>query len=103
MTVDDALASPEANDRGSAPEPFSPEWWRSRSAEELRALLDRGFGSSAFEGATAEAERRAREELKAEDQAAESVASHKRSLRLGILEAVLLGCLLAIIAALLMR
>jgi len=100
--MNDTMTSGEA-DRVEAVEPYSPAWWQNRSTEELRALLDRGFGSAAFEGATAETERRAREDLRAQDDAAETMAEQKKSLRLKILEALLLGCLIAIIAVLLLR
>ena len=103
MAIEETLTAAETNVGERAAEPFSPNWWHGRSSEELRALLDRGFGSAAFEGATAEMERRAREDLRDEDRAAQATAAHKKSLRLGILEAVLLGCLLTLIAVLLLR
>jgi CHASE3 domain sensor protein len=44
------------------PEPNSAEWWQARSATELREIIKHGFRlGSAYDGAIAETERRARE------------------------------------------
>jgi hypothetical protein len=102
MNVDEAIFSPESNSTANADAPFSAGWWQSRSAEELRAMMNRGIGTGApFDGATAEAERRARVLLRAEDQAAYKEAARKKRLRLVILEGSLLACMLALVAVLL--
>ena len=42
--------------------PFSPDWWQSRSSDELQAIVHRGVqGGEVFFAAAAEMERRARE------------------------------------------
>jgi hypothetical protein len=65
-------------------EQFSAAWWEMRSAEELRDIIKRGFaGGDAFQGAVAEAERRAREatnRLRAE--AAAVAAKRRRRLKM---------------------
>jgi hypothetical protein len=48
--------------RAADPEPYSVEWWQARSAAELREIIKHGFRlGSAYDGAIAETERRARE------------------------------------------
>ena len=71
MTVEQGLAAaptPELTpvpDGGDAREPYSVVWWGSRTAEELRDIINRGFaGGQQFRAAVAEAERRASEETK---------------------------------------
>jgi hypothetical protein len=55
----------EAENRGigaADPKPYSAEWWQARSATELREIIKHGFRlGSAYDGAIAETERRARE------------------------------------------
>ncbi len=101
MEVDDRLAS--AATKG--PEVLDAQdlaaWLRTRTAEELRAILRRGYGTgTAFDAATAETERRARERLALEEQAAAAAAERKKRLRLRILGGVLLACLLLLVAML---
>jgi hypothetical protein len=52
----------KARTRAADPEPHSAEWWQERSATELREIIKHGFRlGSAYDGAIAETERRARE------------------------------------------
>jgi hypothetical protein len=71
-----------ATQTGDAPvEPYSVAWWESRTAEELRDIINRGFaGGQIFKAANAEIERRAREETRRlrDLAAAEAVARRKR-------------------------
>lgn len=63
-------------------EPFSVAWWESRTAEQLRDIINRGFaGGPEFAGAVAEVERRARAETRRlrELAAAEALSRRKRS------------------------
>ena len=62
-----------ATQTGDAPvEPYSVAWWESRTAEELRDIINRGFaGGEIFKAANAEIERR-------DLAAAEAVARRKR-------------------------
>lgn len=65
MTVDQTFSVVAAPDAGESCEPNSVEWWESRTPEELRDIINRGFASGqAFRGAVAETERRAREETR---------------------------------------
>ena len=71
MTVEQGLAAaptPELTpvpDGGDAREPYSVVWWGSRTAEELRDIINRGFaGGQQFRAAVVEAERRASEETR---------------------------------------
>lgn len=102
MEVDDTLASAEAKGLEAADEQGLAAWWQTRSTEELRAILSRGFGTgAAFEAATAETERRARERLKKDEEAAAVDAHRKKRLRLEILGGILLACLLVLVVMLL--
>ena len=85
-------------------EPYSESWWHTRTAEELRQMMSAGIATNpAFDGASAEAERRARERLRAEEAAERAEANRKMRLRLKILGIFLLAGLLALFAALLSR
>lgn len=65
MAVKETLAVIRADTATEAVEPYSVAWWESRTAEELRDIINRGFaGGQAFQAAVAEAERRSREETK---------------------------------------
>ena len=102
MDVDDTLASTEAKAPDAADEQALAAWWQTRSTEELRTILSRGFGTgAAFEAATAETERRARERLKRDEEAAAIENQRKKRLRLQILGGILLACLLLLVAMLL--
>ena len=80
--------------------PFTVAWWESRTAEELRDIINRGFaGGQEFTGAVAEVERRARAETRRlrDLAAAEALARKKRgqmiwrSLAAALVLAALLG------------
>jgi len=61
MTINETFAESGARLADESPEPYSAAWWESRTAEELRDIIKRGFaGADAFRGAVAETERRAR-------------------------------------------
>ena len=50
---------------------YSDDWWRSRTSDELRDLINRGFaGGDLFTAATAEAKRRSGEARKLADEEA---------------------------------
>ena len=65
MNVDEISAS-----TGTASEPYSPGWWQSRTSEELREIMHGCGTGPLFEAASGEAERRAKQRLKAEAEAA---------------------------------
>lgn len=97
MEVGETRASTKTREPEAAHEQDIASWWRTRSTEELRAILSRGFGmGAAFEAATAETERRARERLKRDEEAAAVEAQRRKRLRLQILGGVLLACLLVL-------
>lgn len=103
MNVDETLESAEAMGTTTVAGRFSAAWWESRSTDELRDMMRRGFGSEQFAGATAEVERRARAQMKAQDEASETHAAGNKRLRRLILEGVLLACLISLILLLFMR
>src|SRR5215204_3724524 len=65
MTLEESLAAGAAQIDADSHEPYSVDWWESRTATELRDIINRGFaGGPEFPGAVAEIERRAREETR---------------------------------------
>ena len=81
MTMDEVLAVVDEQASVESVEPYSVAWWESRTAEELRDIINRGFaGGEIFKAANAEIERRAREETRRlrDLAAAEAVARRKR-------------------------
>jgi hypothetical protein len=72
---------------------YPEEWWRSRSSDELRELINRGFaGGDLFTGATAEAARRSSEaQLAADLEAAEAAMRRRSRVRKILLLRILVG------------
>jgi len=65
MTLEESLAVGAAKTDSDSHEPYSVDWWESRTATQLRDIINRGFaGGPEFPGAVAEIERRAREETR---------------------------------------
>jgi len=96
MSLDDLLKSPEIGSTDAEPEIYSAAWWQARSAEELRDIINRGFRmGAAFEGASIEAERRAREAVRRTREEAEAFVHREARKRL-----VTLGTILAAMLAL---
>ena len=100
MTMDQTLIVGAANADVEPSVPYSVAWWESRTAEELRDIINRGFaGGQEFTGAVAEVERRARAETRRlrDLAAAEALARKKRgqmiwrSLAAALVLAALLG------------
>ena len=84
MDSDTAFADTRSIDVAS--ELHSAAWWSRLSAEELRDIIKRGFaGGDAFQGAVAEAERRAKEATRQLRDAAAREAERSRKLKLFIL------------------
>jgi len=84
--------------------PYSPQWWQSRTNDELHELMRGGLAEGeAGLGAHRELERRAREQARAEEQKEMLVAQQKKSLRLRILEGVLLTALIVLLFMKLVR
>jgi hypothetical protein len=99
MSGEEIVAPSQPFKAASEPEPYSEAWWHERSAEELRLIMDKGFRlGPAFEGATAEAERRARERLREEEQAEAAKEVRNKQIRRLILEVLLFASLLVVIA-----
>jgi hypothetical protein len=72
---------------------YPPEWWRNRTSEELRDIINLGFaGGDLFSGAAAEAARRSDEARRLADQEAAQLSQlqRRRTLKRRIL-LVLLG------------
>lgn len=62
MTVDQEFAVAPVRDAAGSKEIHSVAWWESRTAEQLRGIIKRGFaGGPDFPAAVTEMERRARE------------------------------------------
>ena len=80
MTMNETLAVVETRDAPESVEPYSVAWWESRTAEELRDIIKRGFaGGQVFQAANAEIERRAREETRRlRDQAAAAALARRK-------------------------
>jgi hypothetical protein len=99
MSVQDMVEAPGALGAPTRAEPYSEAWWHERNTEELRLIMDRGpaMGAS-FDGATAEVERRARDRLRDQEQAAVTRGTRDRQIRRLILESLLLACLLIVVA-----
>lgn len=82
MTLDETLAVVANDSAVESIEPYSVAWWESRTAEDLRDIINRGFaGGQVFKAANAEIERRAREETRRlrEQATAAAVARRKRN------------------------
>jgi hypothetical protein len=96
MSLEDLLKSPERGSTEAEPEIYSAAWWHARTAEELRDIIKGGFRmGAAFEGASIEAERRAREAVRRNRDEAEAMARREARKRL-----VTLGSILAALLAL---
>jgi hypothetical protein len=82
MTLDETLAVVANDSAVESIEPYSVAWWESRTAEDLRDIINRGFaGGQVFKAANAEIERRAREETRRlrEQATAAALARRKRN------------------------
>jgi hypothetical protein len=80
----------EVRDGTAAPEPYSAEWWQERSATELREIIKHGFRlGSAYDGAIAETERRAREATRRMRDQALTESRKSARLRAAVLAAAL--------------
>ena len=82
MTLDETLAVVANDSAVESIEPYSVAWWESRTAEDLRDIINRGFaGGQVFKAANAEIERRAREETRRlrEQATASALARRKRN------------------------
>jgi hypothetical protein len=90
MTVEETQRTLKATALDEASERYSADWWQMRSPQELREIIKRGFGlGTAYDGAIAETERRARDALK-KIREGESQSRRKMAVtRLYVLSAVL--------------
>ena len=80
--MDETLAVVANDSAVESIEPYSVAWWESRTAEDLRDIINRGFaGGQVFKAANAEIERRAREETRRlrEQATAAALARRKRN------------------------
>ena len=77
-----------AEDGPESVEIYSLTWWQSRSSEELRDIINRGFaGGDAFGGALAESERRVREAARLKEQAYADPIEHAWRIKFAALSA----------------
>ena len=78
---------------GMAHAAHSDDWWRSRTSDELRDLINRGFaGGDLFTAATAEARRRSGEARKlADEEAAAALRRQYRNRRKILVLRILVG------------
>ena len=80
--MDETLAVVANDSAVESIEPYSVAWWESRTAEDLRDIINRGFaGGQVFKAANAEIERRAGEETRRlrEQATAAALARRKRN------------------------
>lgn len=100
MAVQDELAHPAA-EAPIVETPLSPDWWQSRSSDELQAIVYRGEkAGDMFLAAASEMERRARDSeaaRRAEQVQASETAGRRKKIALTVLLA------LALAAAVLVR
>lgn len=84
--------------------PFSPNWWKQRSSEQLQQMVRAGLAAGDH-GAEAirELERRAQEDAAAQEHKAEQQVVQKEDRRLQILAVVLITLVIAIGIVLVMR
>jgi hypothetical protein len=81
MTLEQTLTVVGSEPAVESVEPYSVAWWESRTAEDLRDIINRGFaGGPVFKAANAEIERRARAETRRlrEQAATEALARQNR-------------------------
>jgi len=83
---------------------YSAQWWQSRTNEQLHELMRGGLGEGEIgTGAHRELERRAQELTRTAERNQQLAAQHKKSLRLRILEGMLLAVLIILLAIELLR
>jgi hypothetical protein len=74
----------------AAADPYSAEWWESRTAAELRDIIKHGFRQGhVYDCAVAETERRAREAVRRLRQEESATKQRNAKARLAVLAAVL--------------
>ena len=74
----------------AAADPYSTEWWESRTAAELRDIIKHGFRQGhVYDCAVAETERRAREAVRRLRQEESATKQRNAKARLAVLAAVL--------------
>lgn len=97
MSIEDAIACADVRTAECGAEPYTQSWWHERSTDELRLIMSRGFElGPAFDGAMAEAERRACERLEAEERAALERKARITWIRRTIFGGLLLACVLVL-------
>ena len=98
MTFEKTL--PVAEEAPQMSEIYSVEWWQSRSAEDLRDIIKRGFsGGAEFSGAVAESERRASEAMRRLRDAASVERRQRKRLTLYLALAVIVATVVGIASA----
>ena len=89
-----------AGEDAQADEIHSAEWWESRTPEELRAIIDLGFaGGVAFNGAIAESERRAGQEMSRLREGAIAEVRERRKLTVYLALAVVIAAVVGVLSA----
>ena len=97
MNLEEALKSPEIGSTAAEQEIYSAAWWHARTPEELRDIINGGFRmGAAFEGASIEAERRARESVRRTREEAQALARRDAKGRLVTLGSILAALLVLI-------
>jgi hypothetical protein len=95
MDVDETALQPETGSRGFGSRLEPSAWWESRTPDELREIIKRGFGGGeTYDRAVAETERRAREamrRMRAESDAVARREARKRMVTLAAAIAIFLG------------
>ena len=84
------LAAGAVSSATAAADPYSAEWWESRTAAELRDIIKHGFRQGhVYDCAVAETERRAREAVRRLRQEESATKQRNAKARLAVLAAVL--------------
>jgi hypothetical protein len=101
MTVQEGLADTGA-DAPALETPNSPDWWQSRSTDELQAIIQRGIqGGETFLAAATEMERRARVTNAAlRDEEVHDVQDHRRLKKMALIALLVLPVAVAAVTRL---
>ena len=92
MSIDQVDIAPSVSGAEAAADPYSAEWWQSRTAGELRDIIKQSFRlGQAYDCAVAETERRAREAVRRLREAESATERRNAKMRLLVLAAVLVA------------
>lgn len=92
------------NQVAEAEAPYSPNWWKTRSSEQLQQMVRAGFAAGdQGVGAIRELERRAQANAAAQEHQAEQQVVQKEDRRLQLLAVILIAVVIAMGVILILR